>query len=155
RLYGWEEWLELAPAEGAPTIRTARVRLCVPEVVALQHYDQLPLASGNFSRRNVAKRDHYTCQYCGAQPGVAGLTIDPAGPRSQGGPANWTNWVAACLRCNARKADRTPERAGMRLRKLPTRPEWKPYGTWQGPGHAPRLASWNQFLAAQSARAPA
>jgi 5-methylcytosine-specific restriction endonuclease McrA len=37
-----------------------------------------------FSRRNVAKRDHYTCQYCGAQPGAESITIDHVLPRSQG-----------------------------------------------------------------------
>ncbi len=92
-------------------------RLRVPEVVALQHFDRLPLAAVAFSRRNVAKRDHFTCQYCGSQPGVEDLTIDHVLPRAQGGTSSWTNCVAACAPCNARKADRTPEQAGMRLRK--------------------------------------
>ena len=45
RLYTLEEWMTLAPREGGPCIRTPRARLRVPEVVALQHYDRLPLAA--------------------------------------------------------------------------------------------------------------
>jgi 5-methylcytosine-specific restriction endonuclease McrA len=147
RLYTWDEWLTLEPPPGEPVIRSARSRLRVPEVVCLSHYDRLPAVAVTFSRRNVAKRDHHTCQYCGAQPGWEQITIDHVLPRSQGGVSSWTNCVAACLDCNARKADRTPEQAGMRLRKRPARPEWKPlyaaHGTW--------AASWSKFLS----RAPA
>ena len=45
RLYAWDEWMTLAPREGGPCIRTPRARLRVPEVVALQHYDWLPVAA--------------------------------------------------------------------------------------------------------------
>jgi 5-methylcytosine-specific restriction endonuclease McrA len=155
RLYSWEDWMTLAPREGGPCIRTARARLRIPEIVALQHYDRVPLAVVAFSRRNVAKRDHYTCQYCGMQPGVEALTIDHVLPRSQGGQSSWTNCVAACSDCNARKSNRTPEQAGMRLKKSPGRPDWKPLYALHGPGHGPPVESWKQFLAADSARARA
>ena len=59
--------------------------------------------------------------------------------------------MAACAACNARKADRTPEQAGMRLRKAPARPEWKPLYALQGLAHAHHLESWGQFLARTSA----
>ena len=104
---------------GAPCIRSARARLRVPEVVCLTRYDRLPATAVTFSRRNVARRDHHTCQYCGAQPGGEAITIDHVVPRSQGGASSWTNCVAACVACNARKADRTPEQAGMHLRQPP------------------------------------
>ncbi|MGC8638358.1 MAG: HNH endonuclease [Isosphaeraceae bacterium] len=85
RLYSWEQWLELPVREGMPCIRTGRARLRVPEVLALARYDRLPFSAVTFSRRNVAKRDHYTCQYCGSQPGSDALTVDHVVPRSQGG----------------------------------------------------------------------
>ena len=153
RLYEWEEWMTLTPPQGDLYIRTVRTRIRIPEVVVLQRYDRLPLAAVTFSRRNVAKRDHSTCQYCGAQPGVEELTIDHIVPRSQGGQSSWTNCVAACVSCNARKADRTPEQAGMRLRKSPARPEWKPLYAAHGHGHAPLLESWKKFLAMGAVRA--
>jgi len=119
RLYAWHEWAALEAAAGMPCIRAARLRMRAPEVVSLTHYDRLPSTAVTFSRRNVARRDHFLCQYCGAQPGGEAITIDHVVPRSQGGTSTWTNCVAACDSCNARKADRTPEQAGMRLRRAP------------------------------------
>ena len=54
-------------------------------MICLAHFDRLPNTAVTFSRRNVAKRDHYVCQYCGAQPGADSITIDHVVPRSQGG----------------------------------------------------------------------
>jgi 5-methylcytosine-specific restriction endonuclease McrA len=142
RLYAWEEWSRLDPPEGAPVVRTSRQPLRAPEVVCLAGYDRLPVSAVTFSRRNVAKRDHHTCQYCGAQPGWEGITVDHVVPRSQGGPSNWSNCVAACAPCNTRKADRTPEQAGMTLRRRPTRPAWRPLYA----AHSARVASWSRFL---------
>ena len=45
------------------------------------------------------------------------LTIDHVLPRSRGGRNTWTNLVTCCQKCNLRKADSTPEEAGMRMRK--------------------------------------
>jgi 5-methylcytosine-specific restriction endonuclease McrA len=142
RLYGWDEWAALEPREGDAVLRTTRGPLRAPEVICLMRYDRLPSMAVTFSRRNVAKRDHLTCQYCGAQPGWESITVDHVIPRSQGGATNWLNCVAACLDCNGKKADRTPEKAGMRLRKSPTRPEWKPLFSARSAG----VASWDRFL---------
>jgi 5-methylcytosine-specific restriction endonuclease McrA len=147
QLYDWDEWAALEAAGGEPCIRSARLRLRVPEVVSLAHYDRLPSTAVTFSRRNVAKRDHSTCQYCGAQPGSEAITIDRVVPRSQGGTSSWTNCVAACEDCNAHKADRTPEQAGMRLRRRPTRPAWKPLYSAVGV----RNPRWDRFLAHEPA----
>ena len=57
----------------------------MPEVVALTGDDRTPEATVTFSRRNVFKRDHFTCQYCGSQPGTEELTVDHVVPRAQGG----------------------------------------------------------------------
>lgn len=149
RLYNWSDWAGHEPPPGVLCVRAARLRLRVPEVVCLAHYDRLPSTAVTFSRRNVAKRDHYTCQYCGAQPGAEDITVDHVVPRAQGGASSWTNCVAACIRCNARKADRTPETAGMKLRKRPIRPAWKPFYAAQGA----RIESWSRFINAEPALA--
>ena len=140
--YSWADWAKLAPPDGEPFIRAIRMRLRVPEVVTLTGYDRLPEAAVAFSRRNIFKRDHYTCQYCGVQPGAEELTIDHVLPRSQGGASIWDNCVLACVACNSRKADRTPAQAGMRLRKPPVRPTWKPLYA----AHSVRIASWSKFV---------
>ena len=147
RLYDWAAWSELAPLNGSPCVRSVHRSFRVPEVICLAHYDRLPGSAVTFSRRNVAKRDHHTCQYCGSQPGAEAITIDHVVPRSQGGVSNWTNCVASCVRCNALKADRTPEQVGMKLRRHPVRPEWKPLYA----AHGVRVESWAWFLAHEPA----
>jgi 5-methylcytosine-specific restriction endonuclease McrA len=142
RLYSWADWARLAPKEGEPFIRTLTFRLRVPEVVTLTRYDRLRVSTVTFSRRNLFKRDHSSCQYCGARPGSAELTIDHVLPRSQGGTSTWENCVLACVSCNARKANRTPDQAKMRLRKPPVRPSWKPLYA----SSPIRIESWSRFL---------
>ena len=142
RLYTWADWSALEPDEGEPFIRTVRSRLRVPEVVSLTRYDRVPASTVTFSRRNIFKRDRYTCQYCGTQPGSEELTIDHVTPRSQGGVSSWQNCVLACVECNKRKANRTPEQARMPLRRKPVRPSWKPIYATQGL----RIDSWIKFV---------
>ncbi len=84
----------------------------------------------------------HNCQYCGAQPGLNGVTIDHVVPKAQGGGSNWLNCVSCCAPCNAKKADRTPEQAGMKLRRQPFKPEFKAF--WQEQGA--RVASWERFV---------
>jgi 5-methylcytosine-specific restriction endonuclease McrA len=151
RLLSWTDWMEFVPDEGEPCVRSARLRLKVPEIICLSRYDRLPNSAVTFSRRTVAKRDHYVCQYCGAQPGAESITVDHVIPRSQGGTSSWTNCAAACIPCNARKGDRTPEQAGMRIRRRPVRPEWKPLYA----AHGAQIESWARFLNHEPALATA
>jgi 5-methylcytosine-specific restriction endonuclease McrA len=122
QVYRWADWAAWPPEEGQDCIATSRLRLRVPEVITLTTYDRLPTQVVTFNRRNIFKRDRFTCQYCGAQPGRAELSIDHIIPRSQGGVSNWDNCVLACVACNARKANRTPEQAAMPNSTRQTRP---------------------------------
>lgn len=142
QLYNWHDWSQFAPEAGQPFVQAVRQRFRVPEVVTLTEFDRLPNAAVTFSRRNVFKRDRYTCQYCNEQPGSNELTIDHVVPRAQGGESSWTNCVLACLECNSRKADRTPDQARMSLRKPPVRPAWRPLYT----SHGARIESWSKFI---------
>jgi len=142
RLYTWADWAELIPHDDEPFIQAVRMRLRVPEVVALTNYDRIPTNAVTFSRRNIYKRDRYTCQYCGAQPGTEELTLDHVVPRAQGGISTWENCVLACVSCNKRKADRTPEQARMPLRKAPVRPTWRPLYA----SRDMRIDSWTRFV---------
>jgi 5-methylcytosine-specific restriction endonuclease McrA len=71
------------------------------------------------NRREVLRRDHHSCQYCGSSKH---LTLDHVIPRSRGGQHRWDNVVTACERCNSKKSDRTPHEAGMQLRTKPKAP---------------------------------
>ncbi|NLS92335.1 MAG: HNH endonuclease [Planctomycetaceae bacterium] len=142
RTYAWEDWSRLRPREGERFIQAVQFRLRVPEVITLSDYDRLPAASVTFSRRNIFKRDRFTCQYCGVQPGSEELTLDHVVPRAQGGESRWDNCVLACMECNRRKANRTPEQAGMRLKHKPVRPTWSPLYAFRDV----RIESWSKFV---------
>lgn len=112
----------------------------LPSVIRLTAYIRVPYKHVELTRRNIMRRDGFQCQYCGAKD--VPLTIDHVIPRSRGGTDNWENLVCACIHCNNRKGDRTPEEAGMQLLRPPRRPhpilflkqfmgkleeEWRPY----------------------------
>jgi 5-methylcytosine-specific restriction endonuclease McrA len=105
---------------GTNSLRSARDAIATPLVVRLLRYAHTRrMCRPQVSRALVLMRDGESCQYCGCRPGRAELSLDHVVPRAQGGQTSWENVVAACRDCNARKADRTPEQAGMALRSTP------------------------------------
>ncbi|MCA9105888.1 MAG: HNH endonuclease [Pirellulaceae bacterium] len=142
RQYEWSDWAALPVGDADAFVQACSFRLRVPEVITLTRFDRVPVKEVPFSRRNVFKRDHFRCQYCGSEPGSEELTIDHVVPRSQGGISSWDNCVLACVACNKEKADRTPDQAHMPLRSVPKRPRWKP--TYAARGI--RVESWQKFI---------
>jgi len=110
-------------------LRTPSRRVPVPSVIRLRRMVRRPLGRLSLNRRNVLRRDNHTCQYCG-QRGRP-LTIDHVLPKSRGGKDTWENLVAACYACNARKGDRTPQEAGMRLLRKPGPPGYLAWITFE------------------------
>ncbi|MGW0736109.1 HNH endonuclease [Streptomyces sp. NPDC002851] len=93
-------------------MRAAAVELPVPRIIRLCRYVRVPFRrQAPWSRRGVLIRDQHRCAYCGRRA----TTVDHVVPRSQGGGDTWLNTVASCSADNHRKADRTPEQAGMPL----------------------------------------
>ena len=90
-----------------------------PTVIRLKAYRKVPHRAQVLTRRNILVRDGYQCQYCGRKFSAKELTLDHVMPRSRGGRASWENLVACCSADNRRKADRTPEEAGMPLLRRP------------------------------------
>lgn len=140
--HSWSDWARLIPRDDELFVQAVSLRVRLPEVITLSGYDRVPRNAVAFSRRNLFARDHFTCQYCGVQPGTANLTIDHVQPRSRGGTSTWENCVLACLPCNLRKADRTPAEAKMPLRKAPVKPAWQPMYAQR----AVKIESWSKFL---------
>ena len=109
--------------EHEKTARTPKFEFRLPSVVRLLHFVRLrrrPVVQ--FTRANIYARDEFTCQYCAEQKEPEYLTFDHVIPVSQGGRRGWENIVTACEPCNRRKANRTPEEAGMHLLRQPKRP---------------------------------
>lgn len=61
-------------------------------------------STGKRTRFEVFKRDHFTCQYCGAQPPTVVLVVDHIVPVAAGGESTIDNLIAACEPCNQGKA---------------------------------------------------
>ncbi len=126
-------------SESGRYLHTPSTRIPVPSVIRLKRLVRRGPSRIPLNRRNILRRDRYTCQYCGRQGGE--LTVDHVLPKSRGGRSTWENLVAACRPCNLKKGDRTPEEAGMRLLKPPRAPraplflsdlkevpeDWQPY----------------------------
>jgi len=116
----------------------------VPRVILLVSFDRVPRREVRFSRHNIFMRDGSACQYCGARKARSELNLDHVVPRSRGGMTTWENIVCACLDCNRRKGGRTPEEAGIRLRRRPRRPSWTPFVARTLAGTCYR--EWRPFL---------
>ena len=96
--------------------------LPVPSILRLNHLVKIRRRDVPLTKPNVMKRDDYTCQYCGSRH--ARMTLDHVVPRHLGGGDSWENLVCACDDCNSRKGNRTPQQAGMPLRRGPSKPHY-------------------------------
>src|SRR6185436_10495714 len=98
-------------------LRSARAEFPVPSVIRRRTYINVRRrreASG-MKRLRIYMRDKFRCQYCGEKKPVGELTLDHILPRSRGGGNSPLNIVTACMKCNNRKSNRTPDEARMPL----------------------------------------
>ncbi len=103
-------------------VRSEAMEFHLPAVIRLRTYVYVPRRSRiPFSKKNVMRRDENTCQYCGTRGGY--LTVDHVLPRSREGRSTWENVVCSCRKCNAKKGNRTPDEAGLKLRRRPVQPK--------------------------------
>lgn len=143
-LSGKAQSVELSPR----VIRSPSRSLQLPSVIRLAVYIRKPfLDRVAFNKKNILRRDSYTCQYC-ARRGER-LTVDHILPRSRGGETTWTNVVAACLRCNLQKGNRSLTEAGMSLIREPVHPQFLfSVHLLRHPHASSFLDSWRKYLVA-------
>jgi 5-methylcytosine-specific restriction endonuclease McrA len=131
---------ELIEANDALRVRSVSMTMPFPSILRLGVYVRVPYKKIILSRKNILRRDAHKCQYCGRSDLT--LTVDHVQPISRAGEDTWENLVCACVKCNNKKGDRTPDEAAMPLRRRPMRPNhvtfirhfvgslddtWKPY----------------------------
>jgi len=132
---------ELVADKETRQIRSTSRSFPWPTVIRLKYYVNLPFKKIILSRKNILKRDGHKCAYCGR--GDLPLTIDHVIPRSKNGEDSWENLVAACLPCNSKKGNRTPEEANLKLLNIPYKPNYIMFIK----NSVSRLdASWKPFL---------
>lgn len=105
-------------AEYDTIVRSQRVEMFVPSVVALREYQQIAQRVA-FTRYNVFLRDKFRCQYCNEKFDTKELTYDHVIPRCKGGTSTWDNIVSACEPCNTEKGKHS-EMKPIRKPKKPT-----------------------------------
>jgi 5-methylcytosine-specific restriction endonuclease McrA len=127
-------------------VRSVTFSFKLPSVVRLLKYVRTRRRPQvQFTRANIYTRDNYTCQYCRKEFPTQDLTFDHVVPASKGGTRSWDNIVTCCLNCNRKKANQTPEEAGMTLMRKPIRPAYTPvFRVTLGIRRTPE--SWRSFL---------
>jgi 5-methylcytosine-specific restriction endonuclease McrA len=111
-------------------------------VLSLTRYVHVPVRKPlPPTRRTVLQRDDHRCAYCGSHAD----TVDHVHPRSRGGRHEWANVVAACRRCNHRKADHLLHELGWELAYTPSPPRG---ATAFLHGAAVDEPAWSAYLAA-------
>jgi 5-methylcytosine-specific restriction endonuclease McrA len=142
----FSEKLTVEEADGDNVLHSPSTTIPVPSVVRLRTYVHIKRKrqETTMKRARIYIRDRYRCQYCGEHKHAKDLTLDHILPRAQGGESTPHNLTTACVKCNQRKGNRTPEQARMPLltsQKLlrlgldhvllchyaESRPEWKKY----------------------------
>ena len=143
--FDFHEWREFSQGHhGEDVVHTVSFKIRIPRVILLLFFDRLPHKEVKFTRHNIFERDHNTCQYCGKHFDRRELNLDHIVPRDRGGTTTWENIVCACIPCNTRKANRTPQEAGLHLIRKPKRPKWRPFV--QISFSLPRHDSWKHFI---------
>lgn len=127
---------------GRGEIHTIQASFPRPSVIRLQKMIHRPRPQLKLTRREIFRRDNYTCQYCGKHTG--NLTVDHVIPRHMGGQHVWPNVVAACSLCNHRKGGRLLEEANMRLLRPPSKPPTSVRYIFGR--HLSENAEWETFL---------
>lgn len=127
---------------GRGVIRTVSKSFPRPSIIRLFRMIKRPRPTVRLTKREVLRRDDYTCQYCGKRSPY--LTVDHVFPRRLGGTHRWDNLVAACPGCNHRKGGRTIEQAGMHLLRKPTRPPAS--AKYLFAGHLNQNQEWTPFI---------
>lgn len=125
-------------------IRSVSIVIKAPAVVRLLQFVKIGQKTPPLSRVNVLARDGFICQYCNKRLTSKNATLDHILPKSMGGRTEWTNMVCCCKSCNNYKGCRTPEQAGMKLKRIPQRPDWLPVIRFKLESHVP--GSWNLFV---------
>jgi 5-methylcytosine-specific restriction endonuclease McrA len=129
-------------ANGRGSIHTARLSYPRPSVIRLEHIVHRPRPRVKLTKREIFRRDNYTCQYCGRQ--AAHLTIDHIIPRHRGGQHRWDNLVTACAACNRRKGGHLMAEANMHLKRQAVEPPAT--ATYLFGRHAADNEEWRKYI---------
>src|SRR6266576_1579961 len=122
----WDEWITLPVRPQDNAVQTVRGQVRVPTVIVAVNFARVPKKRPKLSAKTIRERDDNRCQYTGKLLRPDEGSLDHVLPRSRGGRDTWENLVWSSKDVNARKANRLPHEAGLRLLKTPRAPRELP-----------------------------
>lgn len=140
----WDEWITLPIRAQDQAVRTVRGPIRVPTVIVAVNFARVPKKRPKLCARAIRERDGNRCQYTGQVLRPDEGSLDHVVPRSRGGRDAWENLVWASKRVNARKGNRLPHEAGLKLLKPPRAPRELPVTALLRNAHG--VTDWRLFL---------
>ena len=144
RPVGWDEWITLPVREQDHAVRTARGAIRVPTVIVAVNFARVPKKRPKLCAKTIRERDGDRCQYTRRLLKPDEGSLDHVLPRSRGGADTWENLVWSSKAVNARKGNRLPHEAGLKLLSVPRAPKELPVTALLRNAHG--IAEWKLFL---------
>ena len=140
----WDEWITLPIREGDNAVHTVRGPIRVPTVIVAVNFAKVPKKRPKLCAKTIRERDGNRCQYTGKLLKPEEGSLDHVLPRSRGGKDTWENLVWSGKVVNARKGNRLPHEAGLKLLSVPRAPKELPASALIRNAHG--VAEWKLFL---------
>jgi 5-methylcytosine-specific restriction endonuclease McrA len=144
RPLAWVEWLTLPIREQDNAVQTVRGPVRVPTVIVAVNFARVPKKRPKLCARTIRERDGNRCQYTGKVLRPDEGSLDHVLPRSRGGADSWENLVWAGKDVNARKGNRLPHEAGLKLLSAPRAPKELPVSELIRNAHG--IPEWKLFV---------
>ena len=140
----WDEWITLPIRDGDNAVHTVRGAIRVPTVIVALNFAKVPKKRPKLCAKTIRERDGNRCQYTGKLLKPEEGSLDHVLPRSRGGKDAWENLVWSSKVVNAKKGNRLPHEAGLKLLSVPRAPKELPVTALIR--NAPSIADWKLFV---------
>ena len=140
----WDEWITLPVRDGDNAVQTVRGPIRVPTVIVAVNFAKVPKKRPKLCAKTIRERDGNRCQYTGKLLRPDEGSLDHVLPRSRGGRDEWGNLVWSDRAVNARKGNRLPHEAGLKLISVPCAPKELPVTGLIRNAHG--IVEWKLFL---------
>ena len=140
----WDEWITLSVRSQDNAVQTVRGQIRVPMVIVAVNYARVPKKRPKLCEKTIRERDGNRCQYTGTLLRADEGNLDHVLPRSRGGKDEWENLVWADKDVNARKGNRLPHEAGLKLLTVPRAPKELPVSALIRNAHS--IPEWKLFV---------
>ena len=144
RPVSWAEWITLPIREHDNAVHTVRGAIRVPTVIVALNFAKVPKKRPKLNAKSIRERDGNRCQYTGRILRPDEGNLDHVVPRSRGGKDAWENLVWSSKEVNARKGNRLPHEAGLKLLNVPRAPKELPVSALIR--NASGIPDWNLFV---------